>query len=82
MVQIGNYCQINLDGGPQTHLFEDRIMKIGKVKIGPYSSIGARSVILYNTEIGDNNTIGSLSLVMKGEKTPINTAWQGIPIKN
>jgi len=82
LVSIGDYCQINLDGGPQTHLFEDRIMKIGPVNLGACSTIGARSVILYNTEIGAQCNVEALSLVMKGEKLPINSSWLGIPIKN
>jgi len=82
LVSIGDYCAINLDGGPQTHLFEDRVMKMGAVHIGAYSNIGARSVILYDTEIEENCHISALSLVMKGEILPAKTFWSGIPIKN
>ncbi|MCX6194673.1 MAG: DapH/DapD/GlmU-related protein, partial [Cytophagales bacterium] len=81
LVQIGNYTEINLDAGPQTHLFEDRIMKIGSVAVGDFSTIGARSVLLFGTEIGKNCKISALSLVMKGEKIQANTTWEGIPIK-
>ncbi len=81
LVEMGDYSAINLDAGPQTHLFEDRIMKIGNVKIGQNTSIGARTVILFDTEIGSHCQIGALSLVMKGEKIPSNTSWTGIPIK-
>ena len=82
LVSLGDYCAINLDGGPQTHLFEDRVMKMGAVKMGAFSNIGARSVILYDTEIEENCSISALSLVMKGEKLPAKTFWSGIPIKN
>jgi non-ribosomal peptide synthetase-like protein len=82
LVSMGDYCAINLDGGPQTHLFEDRVMKMGAVYIGAYSNIGARSVILYDTDIEENCSISALSLVMKGEKLPSKTFWSGIPIKN
>ncbi|NBW02677.1 MAG: hypothetical protein EBR87_03020, partial [Cytophagia bacterium] len=82
LVSMGDYCAINLDGGPQTHLFEDRVMKMGAVHIGAYSNIGARSVILYDTDIEENCSISALSLVMKGEKLPSKTFWSGIPIKN
>lgn len=81
LVQIGNYTEINLDAGPQTHLFEDRIMKVGSVAVGDFSTIGARSVLLFGTEIGENCKISALSLVMKGEKIQANTTWEGIPIK-
>ncbi|MEO7046870.1 MAG: Pls/PosA family non-ribosomal peptide synthetase, partial [Ferruginibacter sp.] len=81
MVSIGDEAMLNEDCGPQTHLFEDRIMKIGTVKIGKQTTIGSRSIILYNTIIGDNVSVGSLSLVMKGEELPDNTEWIGSPVK-
>jgi carbonic anhydrase/acetyltransferase-like protein (isoleucine patch superfamily) len=46
-------------------------MKMGAVHIGAFSNIGARSVILYDTEMDENCSISALSLVMKGEKLPL-----------
>ena len=81
MVKIDDEAMLNEDCGPQTHLFEDRIMKIGSVSIGKQSTIGSRSIILYDSEIGDNVIVDSLSLVMKGEILPSNTEWVGSPVK-
>ena len=81
MVEIGDDTVLNAKSGPQTHLFEDRVMKIGKIKIGKQVSIGNSSIILYDTEIGDGVQIASLSLVMKGETIPQNTTWGGSPIR-
>ncbi len=81
MVSIGDDTALNEDCGPQTHLFEDRIMKVGKIKIGNRCTIGARTIILYDTEIGDDVTLEPLSLVMKGEKLASGTAWTGSPIQ-
>ncbi|MDB5156717.1 MAG: peptide synthetase, partial [Mucilaginibacter sp.] len=47
MVTIHDDAALNQDCGPQTHLFEDRVMKVGAVKIGARSSIGAGTIILY-----------------------------------
>ncbi len=80
MVTIGNDCALNEDCGAQTHLFEDRVMKIGKVEIGNRVTIGSRSIILYNTKINDDVSIGDLSLVMKGEIIQKETQWVGSPI--
>ena len=82
MVSIGDDTAMNDDCGPQTHLFEDRVMKVGTVKIGARCSIGARSIILYDSEIGDDANLEALSLVMKGEKLPENTSWTGSPVKS
>ncbi|MFY0254747.1 Pls/PosA family non-ribosomal peptide synthetase [Chitinophaga sp. 30R24] len=81
MVEIGTDSVLNEDSGPQTHLFEDRVMKIGPIKIGKRSSIGARSIILYDSEVGDDVNIAPLSLLMKGEKLQSNTNWTGSPVK-
>lgn len=81
MVEIGTDSVLNEDSGPQTHLFEDRVMKVGAIKIGKRSSIGARSIILYDSEIGDDVNIAPLSLVMKGEKLQSGTNWTGSPVK-
>ena len=39
-VRIGDEAELNGWCGPQTHLFEDRVMKIGHVEIGARASIG------------------------------------------
>jgi non-ribosomal peptide synthetase-like protein len=81
MVTIGDDTALNDDCGPQTHLFEDRVMKVGKVKMGSRSSIGARSIVLYDTEVGDDTRLSALSLVMKGENLAQGTNWEGSPVR-
>ncbi|MEI7456716.1 MAG: Pls/PosA family non-ribosomal peptide synthetase [Nitrosomonadales bacterium] len=78
-VNIGDYATLNALCGPQTHLFEDRIMKIGQVSIGRGVTIGPRTIILYDTLIGDGASLGPLSLVLKGENIPAGTRWIGSP---
>jgi len=63
----------------QTHLFEDRVMKMSTVSIESGASVGARSVVLYDAVLGHNSTLGPLSLVMKGETLMPDTRWAGIP---
>ena len=81
MVSIDDEAMLNEDCGPQTHLFEDRIMKIGSVDIGKQSTVSSRTIILYDSKIGNNVTVDSLSLLMKGEELPDNTDWIGSPVK-
>jgi non-ribosomal peptide synthetase-like protein len=80
MIEIGDDTAMNEDCGPQTHLFEDRVMKIGKVKIGERVNVGARTIILYDSEVGNDNNIEALSLVMKGERLAPGTNWAGSPV--
>ena len=78
-VSIGDYSELNALACPQTHLFEDRIMKIDNVNIGKRVCIGARSTILYSAVVADNVKLGPLTLVMKGESIPANSSWSGCP---
>lgn len=78
-VHIGDYSELNALACPQTHLFEDRIMKIDHVRIGRQVSLGARSSVLYSATVGDGVGLGPLTLVMKGESIPANSRWHGCP---
>lgn len=82
VVRLGDDVTMNEECGPQTHLFEDRIMKIGNISIGNESSIGARTIVLYDTIIGNNVKLDALSLVMKGESLADNSFFEGCPIKS
>ncbi len=79
MVEIGDDVALNEDANLQTHLFEDRIMKIGKITLGDRCTVGASATVLYDTELGDGCEVSDLSLIMKGEMLPENTTWQGVP---
>ena len=76
---IGDYSEINALACPQTHLFEDRVMKIDHVVIGKRVYMGPRSSVLYSAVIGDDAKLGALTLVMKGEFIPAKTSWRGCP---
>ena len=79
LVHIGDDAEIEQSASLQTHLFEDRVMKMSTVTIGPRASIGARSVVLYDSSVESDALLEGLSLVMKGETLPARTAWRGIP---
>jgi len=81
LVQLGDECNIGSATSLQTHLFEDRVMKMSRLDIGPGASVGSRSVILYDSVIGAGGAVDAMSLIMKGEHVPARTAWQGIPAR-
>jgi non-ribosomal peptide synthetase-like protein len=80
-VSIGDEAELNAWCGPQTHLFEDRVMKIGRIDIGARVTVGPRGTILYDTRIGDDARLGPLTLVAKGERLPEATRWEGSPAR-
>ena len=81
LVDIGDNVILNEDCVMQTHLFEDRVLKASRFRIGSNCNVGAMSVILYDSEMEDGAKIDALSLLMKGETLPASTKWAGIPAK-
>jgi non-ribosomal peptide synthetase-like protein len=79
LVEIGDDVALDDDCIIQTHLFEDRVMKMSRVRIGNRCSVGAGALILYDTHMADGSSLEDLSLLMKGEALPAETAWAGIP---
>ncbi len=81
LIHIGDDAALNLDATLQTHLFEDRVMKMSTIRIGAGCSAGALSVVLYDAAMEPGSKLGELSLLMKGESLPANTEWQGTPAR-
>jgi non-ribosomal peptide synthetase-like protein len=81
LVCIGDEATLNADCTIQTHLFEDRVMKMDYIDIGARCSVGAGSLVLYDTRLEEGAALGDLSLLMKGEMLPAWTSWEGIPAR-
>ncbi|HWX20434.1 MAG TPA: Pls/PosA family non-ribosomal peptide synthetase [Candidatus Binatia bacterium] len=81
LAAVGDEATLNADCTIQTHLFEDRVMKMDTVTIGPRCHVGAGSLVLYDTRMEDGAALGDLSLLMKGEVLPPGTRWVGIPAR-
>jgi len=79
LVEIGDRAALNLGSTIQTHLFEDRVMKTGRLVIGPHCSVGNMAVVLYDTRMEQGSSLGPLSVLMKGEVLPSSSRWVGIP---
>jgi non-ribosomal peptide synthetase-like protein len=79
LVRVGDEAALNADCTIQTHLFEDRVMKMSGIDIAPRCKVGAGSLVLYDTRLEEGAALGDLSLLMKGETLPSWTSWQGIP---
>jgi non-ribosomal peptide synthetase-like protein len=79
LVQVGSDTAIGGHASLQTHLFEDRVMKMSKLTVGDNCSVGARSVVLYDSVLEAGAELEALSLAMKGEKLPSESRWRGIP---
>ncbi|MCA1008477.1 amino acid adenylation domain-containing protein [Rhodococcus hoagii] len=79
LVRIGDGAAVGSNASMQTHLFEDRVMKMSVVTVGADATVGTRSIVLYDATVGDGAELGPLSLLMKGEHLPAATRANGIP---
>ena len=79
LAHVGDRAELASGVTVQTHLFEDRVMKMSHLHIGTGASVGVSAVVLYDSEIEAGARLRSLSLLMKGERLPAHTTWQGIP---
>lgn len=82
LVHIGDNVCINADSTIQTHLFEDRVMKMAALKIEDHCNIGNRAIVLYGSIMENHATLADLSLLMKGEILPAYSYWEGVPAQH
>ena len=64
----------------QAHTFEDRVLKMGRVHIGPGATVGPGAVPLYGTSVGAGTRVAPHSVIMKGETLAADTAYEGVPV--
>jgi non-ribosomal peptide synthetase-like protein len=81
LVHIGDDVTVGTAASLQTHLFEDRVMKMSTVELGARASVGTRAIVLYDTVVGEEASLAPLSLVMKAERLLPRTRWRGIPVR-
>lgn len=79
MLQIGDDATV--DCLLQAHTFEDRVLKIDRVRIGRGATVGSNTVLLYGTDIGERTGVGPHSVVMKRETLLPRRSYTGCPTR-
>ncbi len=79
LISIGDNVTLNNGCTLQTHLFEDRVMKMERVRLEDRCELGTGAVVLYDSLLAADVSLHPMSLIMKGERVPAATAWEGIP---
>ncbi len=80
VADLGDGCVVNRNAVVETHLFHDRLMRIGPAKLGAGATLGPAAAMLPNTSVGEHCTVGARSVVMRGERLPDRTRWHGAPV--
>ncbi|KAM4066553.1 AMP-binding enzyme [Hirsutella rhossiliensis] len=81
LVDLGAGATVNRGCVLQTHLFHDRLMRLGSVRLEPGATLGPHAIALPGVVIGAGTTIGPAALVMRGEHIPDGTSWLGNPLR-
>ena len=79
MIEIGDGATVTAFF--QAHTFEDRVLKVDKVKIMAGATIGAGTVPLYGCVVGEGAHVGPGSVIMKQEHLLPGLAYQGVPLR-
>ena len=80
LIKIADNSVLNDNCTLQTHLFEDRVMKMSFVDIGKDCSVGGMSVVLYDSKMENGSILKPLSALMKSETLPGNSCYVGAPV--
>ncbi|MGH2832605.1 MAG: Pls/PosA family non-ribosomal peptide synthetase [Solirubrobacteraceae bacterium] len=80
LVELGDGAVVNRRACVETHLFHDRLMRIGSARIGAAGTLGPSSAMLPDTVIGAGACVGGRSVLLRGEELPAGTRWHGAPV--
>jgi non-ribosomal peptide synthetase-like protein len=81
LIHVGDNVALNDNCTMQTHLFEDRVMKMSYVTIENNCSVGGMSVVLYDSKMEPNVILDPLSVLMKNETLTADNRFIGAPAK-
>ncbi len=65
----------------QAHTFEDRVLKIDRIRVGSYSTLAENTVPLYGAEIGSQTYVAPHSVIMKHEHLQPGLRYAGAPTR-
>ena len=77
MIEIGDGATVT--GHFQAHSFEDRVLKIDRLRVGAGATLGGNAVAFYGADIGEGAWVGPHAVVMKGEDLPAGGRFTGCP---
>jgi non-ribosomal peptide synthetase-like protein len=80
MISLGDGSAVNRGGCLMTHLFHDRLLRIGPTELAAGATLGPTAVVLPDTTVGAGTVVCGHSVVLRGEELPAGTRWHGVPV--
>lgn len=65
----------------QAHTFEDRVLKIDHVHVRRWATLGASTVPLYGSDVGEGTHVAAHSVIMKRERLLPGRRYEGAPTR-
>ncbi|MCB9915122.1 MAG: hypothetical protein H6828_08235 [Planctomycetes bacterium] len=65
----------------QAHTFEERVLKIDRVRVGRRATVGAGAVLFYGVDVGEGARVAPHAVASKGERVPPGAAFDGVPAR-
>jgi non-ribosomal peptide synthetase-like protein len=63
----------------QAHTFEDRVLKIDRIRIRRRATVGCGAVLFYGVDIGEGAQVEAQSVIMKNERLAPHRRYEGAP---
>ena len=79
MLEIGDGATVSCH--VQSHSFEDRVLKLARVRVGAGANVGVGAVLLYGADIGNRAAVAGNSVVMKHETLLPGRGYVGCPTR-
>jgi non-ribosomal peptide synthetase-like protein len=79
MLEIGDDATVNAMF--QAHTFEDRVLKIGPIRVAAHATLADGTVPLYGADIGAHVYVGPHTVIMKHEHLLPGLRYEGVPSK-
>jgi non-ribosomal peptide synthetase-like protein len=82
MIDLADGAAVNRHSCLMTHLFHDRLLRIGPTRLESGATLGPLAAILPDTRVGAGTSIEGRAVVMRGEELPAGTRWFGAPVRS
>ncbi|MFJ4192398.1 amino acid adenylation domain-containing protein [Kitasatospora sp. NPDC089509] len=80
MIEIGDGATVSAMF--QAHTFEDRVLKIARIRVGARATLATNTVLLYGAVVGEGATVAAHSVVMKQERLLPELCYEGVPTRH
>lgn len=80
VVTLGDGTAVNRGGCVMTHLFHDRLLRIGPTRLEAGATMGPTAAVLPDAHLGAGTRVFGRSVVLRGEELPDGTRWHGTPL--